>query len=87
MHSNFVERETPAFITPALWPPNSPDFIPLDYKILEILQQQIYQTKLQDVKDLMQRLMDVRGGMEHSATDIDHWRTQLNSVNIHCDAY
>ena len=30
-----LRRETPAFITPSLWPPNSPDLNPVDYKIWE----------------------------------------------------
>ena len=29
----FLRRETPAFITPLRWPPNSPDLNPVDYKI------------------------------------------------------
>ena len=28
-----LTRETPDFIPPALWPPNSPDLNPVDYKI------------------------------------------------------
>ena len=28
-----LQRETPAFISPDLWPPNSPDLNPVDYKI------------------------------------------------------
>jgi len=30
-----LQWETPAFISPDLWPPNSPDFNPVDYKIWE----------------------------------------------------
>ena len=29
----FLEQTTPAFISPDLWPPNSPDLNPVDYKI------------------------------------------------------
>ena len=28
-----LQRETPDFIGPDLWPPNSPDLNPIDYKI------------------------------------------------------
>ena len=28
-----LQRETPAFILPDLWPPNSPDLNPVDYEI------------------------------------------------------
>jgi len=30
---NLLERDTPAFISPDLWPPNSPDLNPVDYKV------------------------------------------------------
>jgi len=31
-------RETPAFLSPDLWPPNSPDLNPVDYKIWGVMQ-------------------------------------------------
>ena len=39
---NFLERETYAFITPDLWPANSPDLNPVSYKIWGIIQQRVY---------------------------------------------
>ena len=30
-------RETPDFISPDLWPPNSPDLNPVDYEICEVI--------------------------------------------------
>ena len=33
-----VQRETADFISPELWPPNSPDLNPIDYKIFVIKQ-------------------------------------------------
>jgi len=30
-----LQQETPDFIGPDLWPPNSPDLSPVDYKIWE----------------------------------------------------
>jgi len=43
---------------PDLWPPNSPDLNPIDYKIWVTIQQRIQSTKVQGVKDLMQHLID-----------------------------
>ena len=40
----FLEQITPAFISPDLWPPNSPDLNPVDYKIWGIVQQRVYQS-------------------------------------------
>jgi len=36
----FLKRETPAFIGPDLWPPNSPDLNLVDYKIWATMEQQ-----------------------------------------------
>jgi len=34
-----LQRQTPDFIGPELWPPNSPDLNPVDYKIWGVMQQ------------------------------------------------
>jgi len=39
------QRETPRFISPDLWPPNSPDLNPVDYKIWGVMQDRVYQKK------------------------------------------
>ena len=38
----FLQRETPDFIGPDLWLPNSPDLNPVDYKIWGVMQQRVY---------------------------------------------
>ena len=38
-----LQRETPAFISPDLWPPNSPDLNPVNYKICGVMQDRVYQ--------------------------------------------
>jgi len=35
----FLQRETPDFIPPTLWPPNSPNLNPVDYSIWSVLQE------------------------------------------------
>jgi len=40
-----LQQETPAFISPNLWPPNSPDLNPVDYKIWGVMQDRVYQKK------------------------------------------
>jgi len=44
--------ETPAFILPTLWPPNSLDLNPVDYKVWSVLQEQVYKVKVNDVDEL-----------------------------------
>jgi len=34
-----LDQETPDFIPPALWPPNSPDLSPVDYTVWSVLQE------------------------------------------------
>jgi len=40
---HLLTNETPDFITPALWPANSPDLNPVDYQIWRKLQERVYQ--------------------------------------------
>jgi len=49
-----------------LRPPNSLDLNQIDYKIWGIIQQRVQSTKVQDVKDLTQRLTDAWAGVEES---------------------
>jgi len=37
---DLLSTETPAFIPPTLWLPNSPDLNPVDYKVWSVLQEQ-----------------------------------------------
>ena len=76
-----LKRETPAFISPGLWPPNSPDLNPVDYKIWSVMQQRVYQTKVQDLDELKQRLIDVWNSMPQSIIDdaINEWRKCLRA--------
>ena len=37
-----LQRETPEFIPPEMWPPNSPDLNPVDYSIWGMLQPRVY---------------------------------------------
>ena len=41
-----LKVETPDFIPPNLWPPNSPDLNPVDYKIWGVLQERVYKTSM-----------------------------------------
>ena len=46
-----LKKETPDFIhvPPNLWPPNSPDSNPVDYKIWRIMQDKVYRTNTRDI--------------------------------------
>ena len=65
-----LRPETPDFISPDLWPPNSPDLNPVDYLIWAVLHHRVYQTKIHTIEELKQRLIEVWCGLEQSAVDM-----------------
>jgi len=76
-----MQWEMPAFKSPDLWPPNSPDLNPVDYKIWGVLQDLVYQKKVKDVNELRQRLIEVWARLQQNVIDyaIDQWRRRLRA--------
>jgi len=72
----FLRRKTPGFIGPKLWPANSPDLSPVDYRIWGLMQERVYQSPIQDVDDLKQWLISVWAEFKQSVINkaIDQWR-------------
>ena len=54
----FSSRNTPDFISPLPWPPNSRDLNPVDYEVWDVLQQRVYRSRIRDVDHLKQRLIE-----------------------------
>jgi len=50
-----LQQETPDFIGPDLWPPNSPDLNQADYKVWGVLRQRVYECLMNSVDELKQR--------------------------------
>jgi inhibitor of nuclear factor kappa-B kinase subunit alpha len=76
---DLLRRETPAFISPLQWPPNSPDLNPVDYKIWSILQQRVYRTRIRDVQHLKERLVEEWGRFDQDIISeaVTQWRVRL----------
>jgi len=76
-----LQRETPAFISPNLWPPNSPDLIPVNYKICGLMQDRVYGKKVEDVNELRERPGWGLGRLQQNVIDdaIDQWRRRLRA--------
>jgi len=64
-----VDQETPDFIPPALWPPNSPDLNPVDYTVWSVLQERVYRTKISDVDELKRRINSEWAALSHAVIE------------------
>src|ERR1700761_4622042 len=76
-----LAAETPDFIPPSLWPPNSPDLNPVDYKIWGVLQDRVYRTRIQNVDQLKERLRNEWDNFEQQIIEkaISQWRKRLRA--------
>jgi len=54
---------------------------PSDYKIWAVMQQQVYEKRINDVDELCQRLLSVWHSIGQNVTDeaIDQWRARLTA--------
>jgi len=81
-----LQQETPDFIGPDLWPPNSPDLNFVDYKVWSVMQQRVYECRMNSVDELKQRLIEVWNSLQQNVIDvaINDWRKQLRAC-VHAD--
>ena len=52
-----------------LWPANSPDFNPVDYRIWSVVQQRVYQSRVHDTDELKQCVQQVWRNVDQSIID------------------
>jgi len=60
-HEKTVEmlsRDTPDFLSPLQFPPNSHDLKPVDYAIWSKLQERVYRTRIRDIDHLVERFVE-----------------------------
>jgi len=62
-----------------LWLPNSPDLNPVDYEVWGVLQQRIYHSRIRDVDNLKQRLIEEWYCFDQNTIDrtIQQWCVRL----------
>ena len=76
-------KNAPFFVSqahrpPDLWPPNSPDLKPVDYRIWGLMQR-LYKTPVRDTIDLKKRLVDTWASIPQCVVDeaVDQWTTRM----------
>jgi len=76
-----LTRETPDFIPPSLWPPNSPDLNPVDYRVWGVLQERVYRENVRTLDELRQRITEERERMDQRIIDnaVKQWRQRLRA--------
>ena len=81
----YLHKATPEFISPDLWPPNSPDLNPVDYKIWGCVQECMYQKPVRDMDQLKQHLVEVWSDVQQTVVDaaIGAWRKRLRACVRH----
>ncbi len=58
-----------------IWPANSPDLNPVDYKSWGVMQERVYHKPILDVIQQKQRLIDVWSGVQQDVVEeaLDQW--------------
>jgi hypothetical protein len=53
----------------------------VDYKIWSVMQERVYRTKVRDIEDLRQRIVDVWDGLDQDIIDasVNQWRARLRA--------
>ena len=77
---DLLTKETPDFIPPKLWLPNSPDLNPVDYKVWSVMQEKVYKERIIDVDELRSRILAAWDELDQRVIDmaIKQWRTCLH---------
>ena len=76
-----LQRATPDFIEPTMWPANSPDLNSVDYKVWGWMQDRGYQQPVADIDELRERLLQDWASMPQNIIDkaINDWRKRLRA--------
>jgi len=64
-----LQQETPDFTGPDLWPPNSPGLNLMDYKVWGVMQQTVYECRMNGVDELKLRLIEVWNSLQQNVID------------------
>jgi len=76
-----LRRETPQFISPDMWPANSPDLNLVDDRVWGMLQERVYRVRIRNTDELRKRLVATWAEFQQSVVDyaVDQWRKILEA--------
>ena len=77
-----LSRDTPDFISPLQWPPNSPDLKPVDYAIWGKLQKRDYRTRISDVAYFVERFVEEWSRFDHTSPVLQVLSGKLICVRV-----
>jgi len=62
-----------------VWPPNSSDLNPVDYRVWGLMHERVYKTTVRDIADLKQHLIETWLRIPHTVIDkaVDKWGLRL----------
>jgi len=82
-----LTSETPDFIAPTLWPADSPDLRPVDYRIAGKLQKRVFRSRNHDVASLKSIFIEEWEYFNQMITDeaVRQWRSRLQACFQHVD--
>ena len=56
---DLLAKATPDFISPTLWPPNSPELNLMDYKIWSVMQETVHRQNIRDIDKLQECIVEL----------------------------
>jgi len=76
-----LTKEAPDFIPPTLWPPNSLDIDPIDYKVWSVMQEKFYKHHVKDISELRERIVTMWDELDQCIiyVAVGQWRTRLRA--------
>ena len=79
--TDMLTGETPDFISPTLWLPDTPDINPVDYKVRLVMQEKVYQKRIKDIDELRSRKLRLTDELDRRAIDtaIKQWVAHASS--------
>ena len=77
-----VRHPSSQFISPDMWPANSPDLNPVDNRVWDMLQERMCRVPIRNTDEFRKRLVATWADFQQSVADdaVDQWRKKTESI-------